>query len=103
GRDAGDYTRFSDVTKDAGTGAYWGLNGDQTWAECYDKLVDEIKACTDPAERAAKCAEAERILMATGGAAPMYFYTNPYMLKPTVKNVMLLSTGDVIWTYATAE
>ncbi|MEG0741815.1 MAG: peptide ABC transporter substrate-binding protein [Clostridia bacterium] len=103
GRDAGDYTRFSDVTKDAGTGAYWGLNGDQTWAECYDKLVDEIKACTDPAERAAKCAEAERILMATGGAAPMYFYTNPYMLKPNVKNVMLLSTGDVIWTYATAE
>ena len=81
----------------------WGLNGDQTWAECFDALVEEIKACTDPDERAAKCAEAEQILMATGGVAPMYFYTNPYMLKPNVKNVMLLSTGDVIWTYATVE
>lgn len=103
GRDVGDYTRFSETTKDAGKGAYWGLNGDQTWAECFDALVEEIKACTDPDERAAKCAEAEQILMATGGVAPMYFYTNPYMLKPNVKNVMLLSTGDVIWTYATVE
>ncbi|MEG1195551.1 MAG: hypothetical protein RSE58_08225, partial [Clostridia bacterium] len=34
-------------------------------------------------------AEAENILMATGSVAPMYFYTNPYMLKPNVKNAML--------------
>lgn len=103
GKDVGDYTRYSDVTKDAGMGAYWGLNGDQTWAECYDALVDKIKSATDPEERAKMCAEAEKILMATGGAAPLYFYTNPYMLKPNVKNVIQLTTGDVIWTYATVE
>ncbi len=103
GRDIGTYTRNSEVTADAGTGAYWGLEGNQTWAECYDALVDKIKACTDPAERASMCAEAEKILMATGGVNPMYFYTNPYMLKPSVKNVILLSTGDVIWNYATIE
>lgn len=103
GKDVGDYTRYSDVTKDAGMGAYWGLNGDQTWAECYDALVEKIKSATDPEERAKMCAEAEKILMATGGAAPLYFYTNPYMLKPNVKNVIQLTTGDVIWTYATVE
>lgn len=103
GRDLGEYTRATETTKDAGMGAYWGLNGDQTWAESYDKLVAEIKASTDPAERAAKCAEAEEILMATGAANPLYFYTNPYLLKPNVKNVPMLPTGDDIWTYATID
>jgi len=41
--------------------------------------------------------------MATGGVAPMYFYTNPYMLKPNVKNLIMLSTGDVIWNYVNYE
>ncbi|MEG0268986.1 MAG: peptide ABC transporter substrate-binding protein [Clostridia bacterium] len=103
GKDLGDYKRNTEATKDAGLGAYWGPNGDQTWADCFDALVDKVKACTDPAERAKLCAEAENILMATGSVAPMYFYTNPYMLKPNVKNLMLLSTGDALWTYATVE
>lgn len=100
GRAIGDYTRNSEVTADAGLGAYWGLNGDQTWAEAYDKLVDEIKAETDPAARAAKCAEAEKVLMATGGASPLYFYTKPYILKPNIKGLIHLPTADVIWNYA---
>ncbi len=103
GRTIGDYTRASEVTKDAGLGAYWGPNGDQTWADCYDALVAKIKATADPAERSALCAEAEKILMATGGVNPMYFYTNPYMLKPSVKDVMILPNGDVLWAYATIE
>lgn len=103
GKEIGDYTRNSEVTKDAGMGAYWGPNGDQTWAEAYDKLVEDIKASTDPAERAKMCAEAEKILMDTGSTAPLYFYTNPYMLKTNVKNVIMLNTGDVIWNYATVE
>ncbi|MEA5014496.1 MAG: peptide ABC transporter substrate-binding protein [Candidatus Limiplasma sp.] len=103
GRDIGEYTRNSDVTKDAGMGAYWGHNGDQTWADAYDKLVDEIKLETDPAARAAKCAEAEEILMATGAVAPLYFYTLPNLLKPYIKNVSTFSGGDVIWTYAYIE
>ena len=78
------------MTKDAGLGAYWGENGDQTWADAYDSLVDKIKRSTDPAERAALCAQAEKILMATGGVAPLYYYTNPYMLKPNVQNTMIL-------------
>ena len=100
GRDIGDYKRNSEVTADAGIGAYWGENGDQTWAEAYDALVDAVKAATDPAERAKLAADAERILMSTGGVNPVYFYTTPQMMKPTVHNVIRLAGGDVIWTYA---
>jgi oligopeptide transport system substrate-binding protein len=103
GKDLGDYTRNSEVTKDAGLGAYWGLNGDQTWADAYDKLVDEIKVETDLAIRAAKCAEAEKILMATGAVNPLYFYTLPNLLKPYIKNVPHFPGGDVSWTYAYIE
>lgn len=100
GRDIGDYTRASATTNDAGIGAYWGANGNQTWADAYDATVTSIKACTDPAERAALSAQAEVTLMDTGAVAPLYYYTNPYMLKPSVSNLIMLTTGDVIWNYA---
>lgn len=103
GQDVGEYTRYTENTKDAGLGAYWGLEGNQTWAECYDALVDEIKAETDPATRAQKCADAERILMATGAVAPLHFYVNPYMCKSNVHNMTVLNTGDVVWNYATVD
>ena len=101
GRDVGDYTRFTDATKDAGTGAYWGENGDQTWADAYDKVEAQLKVSTDPAERSKLAAQLEKTLMATGGVNPIYFYTNPYMQKPNLKNVMCLPNGDVNLTYAT--
>ena len=100
GREIGDYTRNSEVTADAGKGAYWGPNGDQTWADAYDALVDAVKASTDPAERASLAAEAEQVLMSTGSVAPLYYYTTAQMLKPNVTDVIRLATGDVIWTYA---
>ena len=100
GRSIGDYTRNSEVTADAGLGAYWGPDGDKTWAEAYDALVDAVKAATDPVERAKLAAEAEKVLMATGGVNPLYYYTTAQMLKPAVHDVIRLATGDVIWTYA---
>lgn len=103
GREIGDYKRASEVTKDAGKGAYWGPEGNKTWEEAYDVLVEGVKAATDPAERAKLAAEAERVLMATGSVAPLYYYTTPQMLKPNVKDVIRLATGDVIWTYASVQ
>lgn len=99
GRSIGEYDKASEVTKDAGTGAYWGPEGNQTWAEAYDAKVSSIKAATDPDERANMAAEAEKILMATGGVAPLFYYTNPYMVKPSIKNLIIMPTGDVIWNY----
>ncbi len=103
GKDVGEYQKASDVTKDAGLGAYWGPNGDQTWAEAFDAVVDQIRVTADPAERAKLCAEAEKTLMATGGVAPMYFYTHPHMLSLNLKGVMVLPIGGTILTYAYVE
>ena len=103
GQGVGDYTKFSDVTKDAGLGAYWGENGDQTWAEAYDALVDQVKAETDPAARAAIAAQAEKILMATGCVQPLHYYVNPYMVKPNIENLAVLPTGDVVWNYVSVK
>ena len=100
GQDLGDYTRNTENTATAGTGAFWGPNNDQTWAECYDALVTAIKLETDAAKRAEMCAEAENILMATGAVAPLYYYTNPVMVKPNVQNLAVLPTGDIVWNYA---
>ncbi len=103
GQGLGTYTRNTENTKDAGLAAVWGPNSDQTWADCYDALVTAIKNETDPAKRAEKCAEAENILMATGSVAPLYYYTNPIMVKPNVKNLAVLPTGDIVWNYAYLE
>lgn len=99
GQDYGDYTKYTDTTKDAGLGAYWGDNGDQTWAEAYDALVDQVKAETDPATRAAIAAQAEKVLMATGCVQPLHYYVNPYMVKSNIQNLAVLPTGDVVWNY----
>ena len=100
GQDLGEYTRNTENTATAGTGAFWGENNDQTWADCYDALVTAIKNETDAAKRAEMCAEAENILMATGAVAPLYYYTNPVMVKPNVENLAVLPTGDIVWNYA---
>ena len=103
GQDLGDYTRNTENTATAGTGAFWGENNDQTWADCYDALVTDIKNETDAAKRAEMCADAERILMSTGAVAPLYYYTNPVMVKPNVENLAVLPTGDIVWNYATLK
>ncbi len=103
GQDKGEYTRNTENTATAGLDACWGPNNDQTWADCYDALVAQIKNATDMEERAKLCAEAENILMATGAVAPLYYYTNPVMIKPNVKNLAILPTGDIIWNYAYLE
>ena len=66
-------------------------------------LVLSRSACREavyPVERAKLAAEAEKVLMATGGVNPVYFYTTPQMMKPVVHDVIRLAGGDVIWTYA---
>jgi len=100
GQDKGTFQRNSKVTADAGTGAYWGLEGNQTWAEAYDALDKAILVETDAQKRAEMCAQAEQVIMATGAVAPMYFYTNPYMCDDSVSNVIVAVTGDIILTYA---
>ena len=103
GQSIGDYTRNTVNTATAGLDAVYGLNGNQTWADAYDALVAQIKSTSDMEERADLAAQAENVLMATGTVAPMYYYTNPTMVKPNIKGLQVLVTGDIVWNYASVE
>lgn len=56
-----------------------------TWAETYDVLIAEIKACTDANNRYAMMHLAEDMLMETGAIVPLYFYTDIYMIDDSVE------------------
>ena len=100
GKDVGTYAKATATTADAGTGAYWGLEGNQTWAEAFDALDDAILKETDMSKRAELASQAEQVLMASGAVAPIYFYTNPIMISNTVSNIPVLVSGDIILNYA---
>ena len=56
-----------------------------TWAETYDVLISEIKACTDTENRYAMMHLAEDLLMSTGCIVPLYFYTDIYMIDDSIE------------------
>ncbi len=56
-----------------------------TWAETYDVLISEIKACTDNEKRYEMMHIAEDMLMATGCIVPLYFYTDLYMIDDSIE------------------
>ncbi len=56
-----------------------------TWAETYDALIGEIKACTDANNRYAMMHIAEDMLMETGCVVPLYFYTDIYMVDDSIE------------------
>ena len=58
---------------------------DATWADTYDVLIGEIKACTDATTRYELMHLAEDFLMATGCIVPLYFYTDIYMLDDSIQ------------------
>ncbi len=66
---------------------------DGTWAETYDVLISEIKACTDEETRYALMHIAEDMLMATGCLTPIYFYTDLYMINPAVEGFYSIPLG----------
>ncbi len=66
---------------------------DGTWAETYDVLISEIKACTEDETRYALMHIAEDILMSTGCLTPIYFYTDLYMINPSVEGFYSIPLG----------
>ena len=55
-----------------------------TWAETYDKLIAEIKACNDSDVRYELMHLAEDLLMQTGCITPIYYYTDIFMIDNSV-------------------
>ena len=72
-----------------------------TWAETYDVLIKEIKACTDAAKRIDLMHYAEDMLMATGVIVPLYFYTDLYMLDDSVSGFFSIPLGYKYFMYTT--
>lgn len=74
-----------------------------TWAETYDKLIAEIKACTDNEKRYKMMHKAEDLLMSTGCITPIYYYTDLYMLSKNVKGFFSNPLGYKYFMYCTVE
>ena len=56
--------------------------------ETYDKLVADSKTTASASKRWSDLSKAETILLKDAGISPLYYYTNVWMIRPSVKNVI---------------
>jgi len=82
-----------------------GGNNDAQYANAeYDEVIRAAKLEADPAKRMELMHQAEDILMKQDWVLnPIYFYTNKYMLKDGVDNMLYTPKGYFIFTYCTPE
>lgn len=83
--------------------AIYGENEDQTWAQTYDVLINEIKTESDQTIRFAKMHEAEDMIMATGAIVPLYYYTDLYMVSPDLEGFFASPLGYKFFMYASLK
>ena len=76
---------------------------DGTWAQTYDVLIATIKGCTDNETRYELMHLAEDILMATGCIAPIYYYTDLYMIDDAVEGFFSNPLGYKYFMYCTIK
>lgn len=81
-----------------------GGNNQTGWSNAqYDKDIETAKASSDNKVRMDAMHDAEKVLMNEMPVMPIYFYTNPYVAKPYVKNVIMFPLGFIDFKYATVE
>jgi len=66
----------------------------------YDKLIETAKKSNDQATRMKAMKEAEKMLMEDMPVIPVYFYTQPYTVKPNVTGIVKVAVRYPIITYA---
>ncbi len=76
---------------------------DGTWAETYDVLIGKIKTCTEKDTRYKLMHLAEDMLMATGCLAPLYFYTDLFMIDDSVDGFFSNPLGFKYFMYTTIQ
>ncbi len=74
-----------------------------TWAETYDAAIAAIKGCGDKEARYGMMHAAEDLLMSTGTIVPLYYYTDIYMIKDSVKGFFSNPLGYKYFMYCTVE
>lgn len=65
----------------------------------FDALVKEAKSSPDPAVRMKAMHDAEDILMGENVVAPIYFYTQPYMVSDDLKGMYYTPLGYFFFGY----
>jgi oligopeptide transport system substrate-binding protein len=78
-----------------------GNNASQYEDPAYDALIDTAKSTSDPAARYKAMHAAEDILIGDAVVAPVYYYTNRWMLKPGVKGMFYTPLGYMFFSYIT--
>jgi len=80
-----------------------GGNNDAQYANPeYDKIIKAVKATSDPAERMDLMHQAEDIIIGQDNAlAPIYFYTQPYLIKDSVEGMYHTPLGYFFFGYTT--
>ncbi len=81
---------------------YNGESG-KTWAESYDKIIANVMASKEPAERFKLMHEAENLLMSSGVICPIYYYTDIYMVNSKIDGFFASPLGFKYFMYATAS
>ncbi|QQK09031.1 peptide ABC transporter substrate-binding protein [Miniphocaeibacter halophilus] len=71
--------------------------------EEYDNLVQIAKTSNDAAERFEAMRKAEKIVVEDMAVIPIYFYTQPYMVKPNVKGIYKTLLNYPTMTFAEIE
>lgn len=66
----------------------------------YDKLIEEAKSTTDQKVRMDDMKKAEKMILDDMAIIPIYFYTQPYLVKPNVTGIYKPITNYPILTYA---
>ena len=79
-----------------------GGNNDAQYSRAeYDAAIDRAKATADPAERMKAMHEAENMIIGEDWAlGPIYFYTQKYMMDPSISGVFYTPLGYFIFGYA---
>ena len=77
-----------------------GNNGTGWSNKSYDALIAKAKTTVDPKARMETMHAAEKILMTEMPIIPIYYYTNPVLLKKTIKNFYQSTLGFVDWKSA---
>lgn len=69
----------------------------------YDALIRQAREAGDPAVRMQTLHQAEKMLMDDAVIAPLYFYTNPVVIRPNVKGFIRTILGTVYFKEAYLE
>ena len=79
-------------------------NNDAKWSNAeYDKLIKNVKATGDSEKRFADMYKAQEILGEDLPIIPIYFYSDPYLISPDLKGVVVTPLGFKIFTFASLE